>query len=241
MNAFDLHIFSFINQFAHQSKVFDSFVLCLEGNNLLVYVPIMLIWWGKFFSNDKKEISNRKSFILTIIGCIFVMFIFFIIRDIRFLHEFRPRPMFNSQINFQIPYGIEPNKEYYFFNTSSFPSGHAALLFALAFGLTYVSRWLGALGLLFSFIITLGRIFLGIHYPTDIISGAFIGITVVYIANANFITKKLTNNILNCAKDHPSSTSAILFFITFNIANGLTNITSILSQLAIFIKYIMRN
>jgi undecaprenyl-diphosphatase len=230
MNAFDLRILSFINQFAHHSKLFDHCVVAFEGNNLLVYVPIMMIWSWKWFSNDSMEVRNRKLFVSTIIGCIFIAISFFVIRDMRFLTEFRPRPMLNPQINFQIPYGMEPKRGDYILSTSSFPSGHAALLFGLTFNLIYVSRRLGASCLVFSLIVTLGRIFLGIHYPTDIIVGAFLGAGIVYIANGRFISNLLTRPIIKWSNHHPSSFYAAFFFITFNVADSLSNIAMILKQ-----------
>ena len=60
----------------------------------------------------------------------------------------------------------------------SFPSGHAALVFSLAAVLTY--RWPERRYTLYSLAVTvsLTRVFLGVHYPTDIIAGGLIGFLV---------------------------------------------------------------
>jgi hypothetical protein len=56
---------------------------------------------------------------------------------------------------------------------SSFPSDHACLFFALATGLCLISPVIGGLALLHaSLIVSLPRIYLGLHYPTDVLAGA---------------------------------------------------------------------
>ena len=62
----------------------------------------------------------------------------------------------------------------------SFPSGHAAFFFALSTVVyIYDKRW----GLWFfvgSLIIGIARVMAGVHYPTDILAGAILGIAVGY-------------------------------------------------------------
>lgn len=58
----------------------------------------------------------------------------------------------------------------------SFPSGHAAFFFALSTVIYFYNRKIGALFLGASFLIALARIFVGVHWPADILAGASIGI-----------------------------------------------------------------
>lgn len=58
----------------------------------------------------------------------------------------------------------------------SFPSGHAALLFAVATTIFYLSRRLGIGYLIFAFVNGLARIFVGVHWPFDVIGGLVVGI-----------------------------------------------------------------
>ena len=60
----------------------------------------------------------------------------------------------------------------------SFPSGHTAMAFSMATSLTlrYPDKPLLISGMyLYSSIIALGRIYLGVHYPTDVLAGMLIG------------------------------------------------------------------
>ncbi len=57
----------------------------------------------------------------------------------------------------------------------SFPSAHATASFAVATAMTRVEP-LGALAFLLAFALALGRPYLGMHYPSDVLAGALLGI-----------------------------------------------------------------
>jgi undecaprenyl-diphosphatase len=57
----------------------------------------------------------------------------------------------------------------------AFPSDHAALFFAVAAGLFAWSWRLGLAGLLVAGALSLARIAVGFHYPSDMVAGALLG------------------------------------------------------------------
>ena len=57
----------------------------------------------------------------------------------------------------------------------SFPSDHAAVAFAIAFAVLAFSRRAGSVFLAAATLISLSRIALGLHYPSDVLAGALIG------------------------------------------------------------------
>jgi len=60
----------------------------------------------------------------------------------------------------------------------SFPSGHAAAVFGGAVLVFFVWRRAGAAALLGAFLVALSRLYLGQHYPSDLLGGAVLGASV---------------------------------------------------------------
>src|SRR5713226_1127512 len=59
----------------------------------------------------------------------------------------------------------------------SFPSGHASRAFALAGLVGLRFRWrAGGAAMAFAALVGLSRVYLGLHWPSDILAGAFVGI-----------------------------------------------------------------
>lgn len=63
----------------------------------------------------------------------------------------------------------------------SFPSGHAAFFFALS-GILYAqNKRLGIVWLLASAVVGIARVIAGVHYPSDILAGALLGLGAAYL------------------------------------------------------------
>ncbi len=74
---------------------------------------------------------------------------------------------------------------------TSFPSGHTLSAFGAATIIFIYNKWLGIIAYLFAFIMAFSRLYLYVHFPTDILFGAIFGITFAVISY--FITKPITN------------------------------------------------
>ncbi|MGI6262550.1 MAG: phosphatase PAP2 family protein [Succiniclasticum sp.] len=65
----------------------------------------------------------------------------------------------------------------------SFPSGHTACAFAVAFVLyQMLPRRYGIPAMILAFLIGLSRLYLGVHYPTDVLGGMLIGCAIAKLA-----------------------------------------------------------
>lgn len=64
----------------------------------------------------------------------------------------------------------------------SFPSNHTAVAFAAAVALFFVSRRLGAVASVCALAMAASRVWVGVHYPHDVVAGAALGGLVGYLS-----------------------------------------------------------
>jgi len=102
---------------------------------------------------------------------------FVIVEIIRYF-LLRPRPFIENHINLLLDK----------LNEFSFPSGHAAFFFALSTVIYYQNKRIGLVFFVASLLISFSRIFVGVHWPTDILVGAIVGIFSGWLINK--ISKK---------------------------------------------------
>lgn len=169
----DFVIFSKINSFAGKYVCLDFFaIFCAEYLGYFLIVILFLLLLKDFKKYWPMTLKGLGAAILARFG---------IVELIRFLWE-RPRPFIENHVNLIINH----------INSSSFPSGHAAFFFALSTVVYFYNKKTGTLFFIASFLISISRVFCGIHWPSDIIAGALIGIFSGWLVNhllLNFFKK----------------------------------------------------
>lgn len=213
MNSFDSSIITFLNSFARHSWGFDSFVYMLSGNDLLKGgVIVALIWWAWFRPLGDKT-DTRQQLLCAICASLVAVLI---ARGLAVMLPFRSRPMTIPALHFQIPYGSGDGG---LIDWSSFPSDHAVVFFALATSIFFVWRAAGIVALAYVFLfICMPRIYLGFHYPTDILGGALIGVALALVARAKPFRIWMGSIAKPWLERSPGSFYACLFVLTFQIA-----------------------
>jgi undecaprenyl-diphosphatase len=69
----------------------------------------------------------------------------------------------------------------------TFPSGHATIFAALALMIIFLHKKVGIVFAILAFLISLGRVIAGVHYPADMIAGWIIGLSVSYLVYWAFL------------------------------------------------------
>ncbi len=222
MNAFDISIIHFLNAFAHRSELFDTFVLNLSDNNLLKGGVIMaLFWWAWVGSGD----ARRERRELLLFGLFASLLAVLVARMLALALPFRARPIHNPLLGFRLPYEMDPDA---LLHWSSFPSDHAALFFAFATSMWFVSKRMGLVAYCYSFFfICLPRLYLGIHYPTDIIAGALLGIGTAAISNVLWLRQSVTRPVVDWIDRFPAPGYVFLFLFTFEIGEQFDSLRQV--------------
>ena len=215
MNAFDHYIFTFLNRFAAKSWAVDYLFHSLAGNNLLKGGLLVAILWALWFTQDgANEEKTRKLILVTFVGTFMGLFL---TRVLVHILPFRPRPIHNMEIVFRLPHAVVRET---LDNLSAFPSDHAALFFGFATGIYLISRYLGYLVIGYCFLISfIVRVYMGYHYPTDVIAGASIGIFFVLVANTPFVRKYVVDKIFNLSLAYPRMFYGLFFLYSYQAAD----------------------
>ena len=164
----DYILFEKINQFVGKYLWLDT--LAIFFAKYLSYLLVFLVFLFLF--------KNRKKYWpMVITGFSAAILARFIITEfIRFLWD-RPRPFVENQVNLLLDQT----------NATAFPSGHAAFLFALSLVIYFYNKKAGIIFIIASFFISISRVFSGIHWPTDILIGALVGIFSGWLINSQIM------------------------------------------------------
>ena len=173
----DLQLFLIINNYL-SNPIFDSiFTFLHQPYKNIWFILIILSIWLYFIYQHK---NNRLILILILpIGIIITDQIGHLIKDM----ELRNRPYMHidtKEMNLLVEIKKNNNGEYK--NTSSskksFPSNHSANIFFLYFILSTIYSSKKKYFLFLAFMIALSRIYVGVHYPFDVVFGSGVGILV---------------------------------------------------------------
>ena len=186
---------------------------------------MILLWYEWFLPANKLFKSQRETrlqIISTICGCFASMFT---VRILTKILPFRSRPILEAGNHLLAAYGLRVNLVD---NTSSFPSDHASLFFALVTGIFLISKRLGLVSLVYVLlVIVFPRLYLGWHYPSDILGGAFIGMCFILAANMKVFKTTISEKIYNFSEAYPQIFYPIFFLLTYQIATLFEGIRTI--------------
>jgi undecaprenyl-diphosphatase len=214
MNAFDANIILFVNGFATKSWTFDRSLAFISNHNFIkAGLVVSMLWWAWFCNREAQ--TERRKYVLAAILLSFAAL--FLARVLAFALPFRVRPLQNPEFIFRLPYDITADT---LDRWSSFPSDHAVMFFALSTSLWFISRNMGLVALVYSaLVICLPRIYIGYHYPTDIIAGAFIGAFMGSLVRVGKIRSLLASLPMAWKQRYRAAFYVCYFIVTYEMAN----------------------
>ena len=148
----DYFIFQQINNLAGQWTYLDAFGIFFA--QYLAYILLFLLFL-LFWKKRKVIFQSLLAGFLAKFGLVELIRLFWL----------RPRPFIENEVNLLLEH-----------NGASFPSGHAAFFFALSFVIYQYNKKAGIGFFTASFFIAISRVFCGIHWPSDILAGALVGV-----------------------------------------------------------------
>ena len=213
MQPIDTAILLWLNQFFGISKTFDYLVFMVSENELLKGgVLVTLLWWF-WFRKDVNAQRTRDKIVVILVACVLAIGL---ARGLAFALPFRARPLANPVINgVWLAGGFDSNG---LPPWSSFPSDHAVLFMAFVAGIWSISKKWGIAVFAYVFLMVMfPRMYLGIHYPSDILVGALIGLLTTWLLLVTPASRWLAKPALWWQENHTGTFYAALFFVTYQI------------------------
>lgn len=168
MQQWDYRLFSAINSIAGHSKFLNMFMVTIAKWGPIFYGLILLVLF--FGSKDLlRKTENRK----TVIKAVFAAGVSLLINQIIGFAYFRPRPFATHHVHLLLDRSPDP----------SFPSDHATGASSLSFTVLSTNPAIGVLMLLFMLLLMVSRVYVGTHYPLDVIGGMMTGILGSYLVH----------------------------------------------------------
>lgn len=164
----DRALFELINGLATRVPALDA-IMRLLVNDYFVPAALCLLAAALWFAGTSREERGRNQ--RAVLSMVVALLLANALVKLCNLIYFRPRPFSVDEVNLL----------FYRPSDSSLPSNGGAVGFAFAGVAWQRNRWLGVLmgvlGGLFGF----ARIYCGIHYPLDVLAGAFVGLLSAWV------------------------------------------------------------
>ncbi|MBI4068022.1 phosphatase PAP2 family protein [Candidatus Kaiserbacteria bacterium] len=168
--AWDYTLFFALNGLAGHSAVLDAIVIFFAS--ILQYFLVAAFLWLLFRQTKRGKLLFGWTMAIAI-----VVMRYGVIEAIRyFMH--RPRPFLILSSHTLLSDGW-----FYADSSWSFPSSHAAIFFALAMVVYLHNKKWGAAFFVAAVLMGISRIVAGVHYPSDVIVGAGLGIVMALLAH----------------------------------------------------------
>jgi undecaprenyl-diphosphatase len=151
-----------INGLSGHVAVIDLLMKFTARDLTLASVPLILALW--FWQTNRSERAlNQRIAVATTAAVFFSLGIAGVLGSL--VSEARP---FVSDSSSRLLISHSPD--------NSFPSEHAAFAFAVAGVLVWWRPWLGRVCLVLAALVAFSRIYVGVHWPADVLASAAIGL-----------------------------------------------------------------
>jgi undecaprenyl-diphosphatase len=221
-NSFDLPTLTFLTGFAGKSQLFNHVVNAVSRLDIFKGVALMgLFWytWAQGPANEPPVLQEQRQrrLVLVMIGTVLIGALS---RGLQIALNVHQRPVLS---NLGLPFPVSGTDALSLNAWNSFPSDHSMFFFALATGLWSVNRAAGTIAFLWTIVVVdLPRVYMGIHYPSDVIFGGLFG----FIGMRMFLALPLERfeRLLGAWRNaHPGLFLAVLFFASDAIGHLLAD------------------
>lgn len=158
----DKKLFEFINKMAGKSEIVDKGMIYASNEMRYIY-PLAFIF---LLISEPKKI-RRILFINVVYTTIVSLCLNYFVKKVKY----RPRPFIIRHVNVLLPSKLD----------SSYISKHALLAFSLSTCFFLYNKVLGKFMFILSTVMGISRVWVGAHYPLDVVRGGLLGSVASFI------------------------------------------------------------
>lgn len=167
---YDNTLLMLINGLAGQMAWLDKAMILVSQYGPLIFGAYLIGLW--FSGNSTSEIrENRRRALYVLFAALLALGINQIISGV----WFRERPYVHKPVHRLLPISPDP----------SFPSDHAAGSFSIASGVAFGRPISGLLLMVMAVVVAISRVYVGLHYPSDVLGGMVIGMLSSWLVERN--------------------------------------------------------
>jgi undecaprenyl-diphosphatase len=164
LQTFDLDTVRSATNFVSEYPFLHFLVYGVAEVLIFVFPAVLYYLWQK--PHHRGHYGSRKAVVLAIMSIVAA----FAVKGLVSFVWTRSRPFVTDPHLLFMPFNVDP---------ASFPSGHTLLATTIAASLYFSGyRKVGAILMVCAVLVGLSRIAAGVHYPTDILAGLIIGISI---------------------------------------------------------------
>ena len=198
-----------INALAGRSPIFDLLINAPTAFPLFGGVILMAGIWHCWFDADTMV---QRSRILA--GLVAASAVGIVSRLLQLSLPTHLRPLHDAALGFRPPFGVDPAILNHW---NAWPSDTSSLVVGLATVIHIASPRLGRLAFAFAAVLCLCRVYLGLHFPADIVGGAALGILAVRLAQFPACIDA-SRRLLEATQTWPGPFHAALFSLSYGAA-----------------------
>lgn len=214
----DGYVSATVNHWASQNEVINHAVYIAGQTDFVTGGLMVALLYYCWFDNSTMEARSR---LLLGFGAVLISAVSS--RLLQISLPLRLRPMHTVESGFNPLPGIDPTLASHW---GSFPSDHAALFFTLAAVVWRQSRWLGLLATASALFGVLPRVYLGLHYLSDVVAGAALGMGLVFMLE-RFGPRASAERGVAWVQRRPGLAYGMAFLMSFEVATLFEDIRQV--------------
>lgn len=166
----NLEVFRLINNLANHNAALDKVMIFFSKDVPYIFMAVIAVTFmlGMVSKNQAYRKAAFSIFFITAIN----LLISFLIGSIYYVD----RPFVHNKVNLLFPHAAD----------ASFPSDHATGTMSIALGAGILSKTLSIILVILSLIVGFSRVYVGHHYPADVIGAYAIVSATSFVYNAKF-------------------------------------------------------